>query len=177
MNQPQAELRIIKLKIEKEIEQIDQRFANVSSFFKEIFEKEHDPDEIIEIPQSCVTYKAFVYIKKYYEHNKFEPQKIMGGALNADQLFLNQHDKELMLSVNPFIGELLKQLIQAAVYFQLDAFKKLCLARIYYEFLIDPTDPKWLQKLAAKYPEVPPLSIAHLEQYKTLYPTVCKEFQ
>ncbi|CAD8175985.1 unnamed protein product [Paramecium pentaurelia] len=177
MNQQQQELRIIKLKIEKEVVQIDQRFANVSSFFQEIFEKEPDSDEIIEIPQSCVTQKAFDYIKKYYEYNKYEPQKIMGGALNADQLFLNQHDKELMLPVNPFNGDLLKQLIQAAVYFQLEAFKKLCLARLYYEFLIDPTDSKWLQKLAAKYPEVPPLSIAHLEQYKTLYPNLFKEFQ
>lgn len=60
----------------------------------------------------------------------------------------------MMLPIDPFKGDLLKRLIQAAVYLNMPAFKsikylilELCLARIYYEFQYDPSDSKSLEKL------------------------------
>lgn len=76
---------------------------------------------------TLVSRKAFDIIKKYYEFNNFAPTIITQPSEDPNVLFLNAHDKELMMPIDPFKGDFLKELLKSAVYLNVIAFKSIIL--------------------------------------------------
>lgn len=56
--------------------------------------------KILTFSDNFVTLETFEYIKKYYEYNNFEPKELK-STNNIDELFQNEHDKNMMMSLNP----------------------------------------------------------------------------
>jgi uncharacterized protein YlzI (FlbEa/FlbD family) len=96
-----------------------------------------DEDFEMTIENPLVSAKSFETILDYYLFNNFNPKIIEQIDLNPDVCFLNLHDKELILKYDVFEGNELRDLLNASVYLNMKAFRKLCLARIAFEFALD----------------------------------------
>ncbi|CAD8115454.1 unnamed protein product [Paramecium sonneborni] len=166
----------IKLKIQGQSISVDERFANVSNFLKEAWQP--DLDEELILSETQVTLRAFEALKSYYEFNSFEPQIIDAISNDPNTCFLNEFNRELIMKYNVFEGNELQELIQAAIYLQTVAFKKLCLARIAIEFYINKQEPnKSFNELKNRFNlKNTALTLGDVERFKQVYPTIVNKY-
>ncbi|CAD8107240.1 unnamed protein product [Paramecium primaurelia] len=166
----------IKLRVQGQSITVDDRFANVSNFLKEAWEP--GSDEELPLLESQVTLKAFQTLQKYYEFNNFEPAIIDAISNDPNTCFLNEFNRQLIMEYSVFEGNELKELLQAAIYLQTLAFKKLCLARIAFEFHVDKQEPnKSFNTLKEKFNMTnSALTLGDVERFKQEYPTIVNKY-
>ncbi|CAD8200687.1 unnamed protein product [Paramecium octaurelia] len=166
----------IKLKIQGQSVEVDERFAQVSNFLKEAWQP--GSNEELPLLESQVTLEAFKTLEEYYKFNNFEPRVIDAITNDPNTCFLNEHDRELIMKVKVFEGNQLKELLEAAKYLQTSAFKKLCLARIAFEFHVDKQEPnKSFGELKKKFNLTnTALTLGDVERFKSDYPTIVNKY-
>ncbi|CAD8120061.1 unnamed protein product [Paramecium sonneborni] len=166
----------IKLKVQGQSISVDERFAQVSNFLKEVWQP--NSDEELPLSETQVTLRAFETLKNYYEFNNFKPEIIDAISNDPNTCFLNEYNRELIMKYSVFEGNELKELLQAAIYLQTIAFKKLCLARIAFEFHIEKQEPnKSFNELKKKFNmSNSALTLGDVERFKQEYPTIINKY-